>query len=298
MSSNPEGSKASSKTAAGNSTSPGFLEKIDRYGYIPQLMYGGDTACKSQFGGFLTFGAGLCYVFLVCFTVYRYFERKSPSTSLNRVFNYNPRGFTLTNETMPFAIGIEDPKYQHFVDETIYTLEAYYTETVKSIQNGTLVSDYKKHKLNMIPCSQANLDPVVFGNLDLGKIFCIENFVRETREINLAGRFESDYFGALGFDFKQCKGSHCKPQDQIDKMLKDSYFAIYYLDRVTELSNFEAPISKFQNSIFVSCSPEYTKYLHMFMANNKIHTDSSLIGYDKPKQHEFISTGQWRTDFS
>src|SRR3990167_3313755 len=126
MSSNPEGSKASSKTAAGNSTSPGFLEKIDRYGYIPQLMYGGDTACKSQFGGFLTFGAGLCYVFLVCFTVYRYFERKSPSTSINQVFTSNPKGFILTTETMPFTVGLIFFKNKGAPEDTTFSLEAHF----------------------------------------------------------------------------------------------------------------------------------------------------------------------------
>src|SRR3990167_3533970 len=299
MSSNPEGSKASSKTAAGNSTSPGFLEKIDRYGYIPQLMYGGDTACKSQFGGFLTFGAGLCYVFLVCFTVYRYFERKSPSTSLNRVFRQDPEGFSITETSMPFAFGIQNPNYEHFIDETVYKVDAFYTESIKTVgKDGTLSTEYKKTKLNLIPCSQVGLDPTYFSNLELKSMFCLENYASKKLDLKISGRFESNYFSRIDIAFKRCKGAGCKSNTEIDKLLRDSYFAINYKDRVAELTQFESPVNQFPTSIFTSCSTDYLKYLHMYMADNTIITDSSLVGYMELDRIRFPSTGTYKTDFS
>src|SRR3990167_9575137 len=302
MSSNPEGSKASSKTAAGNSTSPGFLEKIDRYGYIPQLMYGGDTACKSQFGGFLTFGAGLCYVFLVCFTVYRYFERKSPSTSINQVFTSNPKGFILTTETMPFTVGLMNSNNQHFVDETIYTLEAYYTETVKSIQQDGQVLSSRSTRLPLRPCSQVLSTHASFSSLDLQHLYCLDLFKpSDSSSLSIRGRAETGDYTNLQIKFKRCNptdNKNCRNNQQIDSALEKAFFAIYYLDRVTELSNFEAPISKFQNSIVSTCSPHYTKYLFFSAAVNAVETDSSLAGYTTADRIEFVSTGSWRNDIA
>ena len=277
-----------------------FLRKLDFYGYVPELLYRGESAHNTRYGGVISLVSMLGYIGIVAFTVWRYFQREAPATNINQFYNPNPEGFVWDREKFPFAFGIQNPGYEHFIDDEVYTLEAQYRQKIVGTKNGEKVEDWIDEPLEMIRCSEAKLDLKYFDNIPLKDLFCMKEFVEPTGKFNLSGRFESDYFGRLEFRFKKCdpKKAVCKDDTVISKLLRDSYFAIYYVDRVANAANYEQPIEQFPRSQFTSTSIDYTKYLHFYLMTTKIETDASLVGYLQPNVIAFQGTGYQLSDMS
>ena len=80
-----------------------MLRYLDLYGKKPDLLYKGDSSCKTAYGGVVTLMAMACYVLCICLNVWRYFERSSPETNVNKLFVQDPVGFNATKDSFPFA---------------------------------------------------------------------------------------------------------------------------------------------------------------------------------------------------
>ena len=277
-----------------------FLRKLDFYGYVPELLYRGESAHNTRYGGLISLVSVLGYLAITIFTVWRYFQREAPATNINQSYNPNPEGFVWDREKFPFAFGIQNPGYEHFIDDEVYTLDALYRKKIVTRVNGEKKEDWIDEMLPVIRCSQANLDLTYFDNIPLDTLFCIKEFVEPTNSLNLSGRFESDFFGRMEFQFKKCspEKSKCKNETVIGNLLRDSYFAIYYVDRVAKAPVYENPIEKFPRSQFTSTSIDYTKYLHFYLMTTKIETDASLVGYLQPEVISFQGTGYQLSDMS
>lgn len=94
------------------------------FGHKPDILYNGDSKVKSKYGGIITLGVILAYCAVVAFTVFRYFQQSSPATNFNRIYTENPEGFKVDLENLPFAFGMQDPSYAHYIDSSVYTVVA------------------------------------------------------------------------------------------------------------------------------------------------------------------------------
>ena len=154
-----------------------WLRKADLYGQTPTFLYNGDMACKSRFGGMISVMVVIAYSLCVVFTIWRYFEKSSPETNINTVFVHDPAGFTITNETFPFAFGLQDSTATHFIDSQIYTVTANYKLFKRKTVNSTIVLDISVKPLTLIKCTDAGLSHSDFNNVDLANMFCLEEFI-------------------------------------------------------------------------------------------------------------------------
>jgi len=272
-------------------TDSSVLRKIDIFGYSPKLNYFGNTTATSTFGGLATIMVGLCYASIFAFTIWRYFERSSPETNVDTLFVKDPEGFVLNKDTLPFAFGIQDPNTaEHFIDESIYTVVAKYRNSYKHVVNGVLISTSKETILPLVPCSEVNMDLSYFDNLELSQMYCLKEFAEKTKELKITGMFESDRYGRIEISFNRCK-TNCKTNEEIDKKLKDGYFAVNYVNWNAKASDFKNPKHRYPTSYYTSTSAEYTKYISQYMTDNEIVTDSSLIGYMESESLKYTSTG-------
>ena len=282
-----------------------LLKKIDIYGYTPPILYNGENSYKSGYGGIITLVVIASYMLICAFTVWRYFQDSSPETNVNRLFTQDPPGFSVNKSSFPFALGIQNPGFEHFINESVYSMNAGYKLISKRVVNGTLQTVYETFPLETVRCSEAKLDADLFKNLDLANMFCLKELVNEktTLDMRLKGVFESDSYGRLEFLISQCKNStannnSCAPKTEIDRLLRDSYFAINYVSFLTKTSNYSNPIETFPTSVFTSTSIDYTKYLRLYMNENQIITERSFTGYTEPQIQRYFSPSDFKTDMS
>jgi hypothetical protein len=80
-------------------TDSSLLRKIDIFGYSPELNYFGHTTVNINFWRIGHHMVALCYASIFVFTIWRYFERSSPETNVDRLFVKDPEGFVLNKDT-------------------------------------------------------------------------------------------------------------------------------------------------------------------------------------------------------
>jgi hypothetical protein len=273
-----------------------LISTCDFYGAKPELTYKGKKSLSSGFGGFVSFVVFISGAVCSTFIAWRYYQRASSETNVDKVHVPNPVGFTLTKENLPFAFGMQRSTGEHFIDDTVYTTELKYVRVQKNIINGELVVDSKTTKLDLIPCSEAKLDPNMFDNLPLNHMNCIKEFINPTTKLEITGEWESDTFGFIQFFIKRCKGSQCKTDIEINEILKVSYFAVNYVNYATRSSNYSDPVYRYPTSFFTTTSTDFTKEIGMRLSDNEINTHSSLFGYFQPETVKFTNTDFFTSD--
>ena len=169
-------------SSGANSGSFGFLQKIDLFGYVPELLYKGETSHSTRYGGLVSVTAALGYLAVVCFTVWRYFQREAPATNVETKFVPDPPGFTWDRDNFPFAFGIQDTTATHFVDDEIYTVEASYNIKTTTFVDGKEGMNFDSITIPLIRCSEAKLDPQYFNNIPLADMYCLREFINPSKD--------------------------------------------------------------------------------------------------------------------
>ncbi len=275
-----------------------WLQRIDRYGAKPRLLYNGEESYKTRLGGLITILEITSKIVCVGFLILQFTTRQSSETNINTLFKKNPSGFNLTKETLPFAFGLQFRNTTHFIDESVYTAHVNYVTMRKVMQNGELIAEKSMAPLELITCDQAGLDLQFFQNLDTSKMFCLKDLISESRSIQITGVFESDFYGFLDIQINRCTGNACKAEAELEEILGSSYFAINYVNFAIKSSNFSSPIEKYPTSYYTSTSTQYTKYIQMRMTDQEVRTDSSILGLGFFKTERFTSTDQFYNDLA
>lgn len=275
-----------------------WLQKIDRYGAKPRILYDGRESFKTRFGGLITLVEVLSKVVCVGFLILQFTIRESSETNINTLFKKDPTGFHLTKETLPFAFGLQFRNASHFIDESVYKATVNHVTMRKVMSHGELLTEKTTTPLELITCDQANLDTEFFQNIETSKMFCLKDLVSNSRNIQITGVFESDFYGYLDIQINRCTGASCKPEEEVEAILDSSYFAINYVNFAIKSSNFTSPFEKYPTSYYTSTSTQYTKYIQMRMTSQEIRTDSSILGLGFFKTEKFTSTDQFYNDLA
>jgi hypothetical protein len=103
-------------------TAQTLLLKADFLGIGANFEINKSTLHKTIFGGIISlFILFLSIAGLVYFGRELY-EKKRPLVTTQNTFDEDPREFELDPKNFNFFVGIEDPSYNYFVDNTIYNI--------------------------------------------------------------------------------------------------------------------------------------------------------------------------------
>ena len=274
-----------------------LIASCDVYGRTPNFLYNGMSSCKTVWGGWITILVFICQLLCIIYITYRHFERSSPETNINRKYTSNPIGFDLTNDTLPFGFGLEFANGSYFIDDSIYTTEVVYFLINKKSENGHVGISRRRVPLEVTSCDEVGLSQEIFRNLPLSSMKCIRNLKDQKLNLTITGEWESPLYGYISIKISKCSGSHCRPKEEIDQILKKSYFAINYMNFAAQTSNFSEPTAKYPASFYTTTSSQFTKEIQMRMADNEILTYSSLLGsQSSPSKISYTSVDRFVTD--
>lgn len=267
------------------------------FGTAPSLGYNSSPTFKNSYGGLLTVFCSVCYMLSTSLIIWRYFERSSPETNINRIFVKNPKGFNITQQTLPFAFGVQNSRGTHYIDPSIYTVNVSYHRRTTQTVNGAAQSVSTGTELRVVTCDTVGLDKRYFENVQLNNMYCIEK--TQQMPLEVTGVFESSSFGFLRIHVKPCKGAAtCKTEAEVRAAMEKNYFAINYFGIGIKTSNFSDPLERYPTSYFTTVSAGVAKDLQIRMVNQEIHTQSSAFGYVRPDILPFTSISNVVSDIS
>ena len=276
------------------------ITSCDAYGQTPSFLYNGRSSCKTVWGGWITLF--IVWLQLMCsvYTVFRYFDRRSPETNVDRVYIEDPEGFVVSKDSLSFGFGLEDSSGKYFIDESLYMIEASYVYTKKSTIDGKVIVDSQVQKLDLIKCSEAGFyTHNYFKNLPLKDMYCLKDLSEPSHELRITGEWESPSLGYLYFKVKKCLGlSQCQSPSVVEDKLKQGFFAVNYINFAPQSSNFSEPVMKYPASFYTTASSEFCKDIVMRMTDNEILTKSSFFGQEEPTRIKYTSTDRFVSDIT
>jgi hypothetical protein len=231
--------------------------------------------------------------------VWRYFERSSPETNVNKLYVKDPVGFNATKDSFPFAFGLQDDRGAHFIDDSYYKPQATYLRITKSSVNGELKIGEEIIPLTLVSCDQVSLDKKYFDNLDLKSMLCIKEYYDPAfkKNLEITGEWESSTFGFIQLKINACKGAGCKTESEVVSKVKSSFFALNYIGSTIKSSNYSEPIERFPSTFFTTTSSMFSKHSLFWMADNQIDTQASPFGYVNPETIKFTKAETVSTDY-
>src|SRR3990167_5421688 len=279
--------------------SEGFLKKIDLFASTPEILYRGSTSCGSNFGGLVTLIWGTLYLLVTFFVTWRYIDRGQPQSNSSNFYMKDPEGFRLDNDTLPFALGLQNSSGLHFIDPRIYNITATHHKWSKyNDEKGKLITKRVNTNLSLIPCNQLSLDQSAFANLDLSSMLCLENLKTKQHDLQITGLFESSVYGYISFRISRCRGPTCKPDAEIEATLKNCFFAVNYRTFEMRTSEFNDPIAPIPASFYTATSTTFSKQVTLRMANNQLVTENSFIPYATPDTKSFVTDSRFQNEIA
>ena len=215
----------------------------------------------------------LLLFFLYMFSLEIIYHNK-PNIIITYLVDDTPIHHILSNKFI-FAISLQYLNYSNYIDETIYTLNAYVS--ISNIdKNG--IRNETKINLNPIKCSNYFRDgvPEYFNILYLDNLYCVN-----LTGFKLRGVYLEDKWTSINFEFKKCINStkikNCKTSDDIYNILKGGYVGIFATDYQILPHNYKNPAKIYRQNLYTSFSIDEYVDFWVYYQIKEVNTDKGLI---------------------
>ena len=161
-----------------------------------------------------------------------------------------------------FAFGVENPENAtRFVDETLYRARAVYYYGKKNASGSAFNTiEYRDLKIEKCKVEKFGKDyQHLFTDGEFNDSYCVSNF-----DLALTGGFIYDEFSCIRILIYPCKNftennNHCKPQEEIDKVLAGGYFSILLKDIGLNPNNHSYPVLPTVQDFYTTISKDFYK---------------------------------------
>jgi hypothetical protein len=215
---------------------------------------------------------GICTFFTVYFTL-EVFKKNKPNL-LTTVYNEaNPERTNLTKETYMFAFSLQDVTYKPFINESLYTAEAFHTEIFRKGDGET------EEIATVIPvkrCSDITISllPEYFNLLELDNLYCLE---LADMDLYIQGDYGTQIWSYLRINFKKCENtteeSKCVPEEEIMKQLSSGFVGAFSSDLTVVANDYKNPSNIYGKNIFTSYSVNQYLTYWVYYKKIKLSTD-------------------------
>jgi len=227
------------------------------FGFKPSLQIQQNRRFRTSFGGLIS----IMVLGLIFYSVWHFGQeliyRIKPRMIISNYNDPDPLKINFTEQNFAFAISLQDPNYNFYLDETIYEIEATFSRMKSS--NGSF--SYENTPLPLIPCinKKISLLPEYFSSLDLAHLMCFKNI-----SSYISGDFARPEWNYINILFKRCKNStdnnnHCKSPKEIQDKISGGYMGLYMSNQNIDPVNYTNPSSFFGKNIWTTFSANYFK---------------------------------------
>ena len=256
---------------------------------------------KEKIGTFLGLFLTIIYILssITIFIIYllNTIERKNLKVNEFILYSKDLPNIEISPNLIYFAFSLE---YQNsssrYIDETIYYPKILFIS--KNKINGTFnITDKKELEYEVCKKEKFEKDyQNILINEDLNNSYCLKDF-----NASLIGGYKYDRMSYLTIKLYPCintteNNNHCKPQEEIDRYLKDGYFSILIKDIGLNPNNYSFPLISTYQNLYTNIGKSKYKDLFIIYGITEIQTDTSLF-QEKIKTEKYLQFRKYEQSF-
>ena len=263
-----------------------FIKDFDIFGKEVGLYYKGKEKISTYFGCIATI---LFFIFFFLCAIYKLEKMiKKANISFHEQIEYfeYPPSIQLTRDIFYGGFALENPiTYDPFIDETIYYPKVYFKKAIRNGSNWDFdIKEIELERCSIEKFGEAFKDKIIHNSLN--NLYCFKE-MNETLE----GHFSYDNYSYFYIQFFPCINStennnHCKPIEEIDFYL-DNTFACFEMEDI-ELtpSNYSYPVRGRNQDIYFPVGKKLFQEIHIFYQYTIIETDLDILGIDELRRYK------------
>ena len=272
-----------------------IIKFIEIYGITPSFTINGRYQYSTTLDHILS---SITIILIISITIYFANDLLSHSYPLIQVTSFNelkPQKIDLNSSDFIIAVGLQDPEYNNFIDESIYTLELKLVTETK--QRKYLTGARKEKNIELTRCSNVYM-PVLtnyFDKLPLNELYCIKN----KSNLYIEGTFDVSPWTYLEFVFRRCR-FNCSSDEEIYDKLHEAYFSLFITDYSLSAKEYKDPVKIFGKNFFTSIDYRSQKRIWTFLKTVQFESDDAWIfhnnhtqkfySYDSELEHYVLNT--------
>lgn len=272
-----------------------IVKCIEIYGIKPSLTINGRYQYSSALDHILS---AISIILIIAFSIYlvnELFSHLYPVIQVTSFNELNPQKIDLNNSNFIIAIGLQDPDYNNFIDESIYTLEL---KLITETKQRKYLSGNKEEKIiELTRCSNVYM-PVLtnyFDKLPLDNLYCIKN----KSSLYIEGTFDVSPWTYLEFVFKKCT-VNCSSEEVVHDKLHEAYFSLFITDYSLYPKEYNDPIKIFGKNYYTSVDYRAQKRIWTFLKTVQFESDDAWLfhhiqtekfyAYDSEIEHYILNS--------
>ena len=272
-----------------------IVKCIEIYGIKPSLTINGRYQYSSALDHILS---AISIILIIAFSIYlvnELFSHLYPVIQVTSFNELNPQKIDLNNSNFIIAIGLQDPDYNNFIDESIYTLEL---KLITETKQRKYLSGNKEEKIiELTRCSNVYM-PVLtnyFDKLPLDNLYCIKN----KSSLYIEGTFDVSPWTYLEFVFKKCT-VNCSSEEVVHDKLHEAYFSLFITDYSLYPKEYNDPIKIFGKNYYTSVDYRTQKRIWTFLKTVQFESDDAWLfhhnqtekfyAYDSEIEHYILNS--------
>ena len=265
-----------------------LLKSIDIFGHKTELKMNRHSKFKTTIGGcftlimiitclllFLSFGSDMLY-------------HENPSSYISERFTANPSRTNFSKESYFFMFGVQDSNFQHFIDESFYTVSVFNRKWGKNNDSFAREAAVERCSEEILP-QNPTLREYFKGasGAPLNQLYC----VKDLDNYFIEGSFDAEEYTFLDISINSCQNSSnnttCKSQGDIADMMS-GFFAFYTTDYLIDPQRFSDPGQPVGKDYFTPLSLGIKRYTNRFIADTKINSDDGFL-FEDITHHQYPS---------
>lgn len=231
---------------------------------------------RTYFGSFISLGLIGILTYLMLYFGLEIFLRRKPNVIITTYNEENPPETLIDDSKNIFALALENPDYNVYINDSIYTLNA----SIVKLSLGETGYVTRKEPITLTRCSEYKFKFLndYFSPLDLSNLYCLNT----TKPYMIKGEFSKSEWIYLEFQFNKCVNStenhnSCMPQEEINARLKGGYLGLFISHSSVIPTNFKEPFHTYGKNVFSSFSiNQYTDFW-MYLKHLIVQTDNGII---------------------
>ena len=278
----------------------GGIQELDIFAKKLGLFYNGREKIGSPFGFILTIIYILVSLFIFIYYTISIIRKDELQVHDSTEYSNSTPSINLNNsELFYFAFGVENAENaSRFVDETIYRARAVYYYGKKNESGGAFNTiEYRDLKIEKCKVEKFGKNyQHLFTPGEFDDSYCVSNF-----DLTLIGGFIYDEFSCIRILIYPCKNTsdnnnHCKPQEDIDRVLAGGYFSILLKDIGLNPNNHTNPVLPTIQDFYTTISKDFYKDVIFNYEITDIISDDGIF-YEKKKTERFLKYDKIKESF-
>ena len=276
------------------------IQELDIFAKKLGLFYNGREKIGSSFGLALTIIYILVSLFIFIYYTVSTIRKEDLQVHDSTEYSSSTPSINLNNSDLfYFAFGVENAENaSRFVDETIYRARAVYYYGKKNTSGGAF-NTIEHRDLKIEKCKAEKFGKNyqhLFTQGEFDDSYCVSNF-----DLTLIGGFIYDEFSCIRILIYPCKNTsannnHCKPQEEIDRVLAGGYFSILLKDIGLNPNNHSYPVLPTIQDFYTTISKDFYKDVIFSYEITDIISDEGIF-YEKKKKERFLKYDKIKESF-